>query len=259
MKFLQVNLTRNAAFQSEIAWDAICAGVLISLSYMVLFHFLGVSLEIVTMDLEVDNLSEISLVAVMWVGASNILAMAIGGWFVGKFSTINDKFKRVCHGLLAWGLTFLLTLVIATTASGFFLGGVVNLAKNNVLCSKITNSASSDQHQLGHTSLLNQIVPDQNSSNNLVITPEAATNNIARISIVIFITMLLGGIASVIGAVYGGRGSVRQDEVTELANKAEKLSLATWFKNHPRESIAAGLIVIWGLVKFFKAAKKNPK
>ena len=138
--------------------------------------------------------------------------MGIGGWFVGKFSGISCGFRRGCQGLIAWSLATFLMVIVATAASGAFMGGTVSMITipNE---QEISHSLPNTPNESEATELSSNNM-QQNSSNDEI---GSNVTNLGKASIALFLAFLMSGIASVAGAVLAGFGeNSKEDEESEL-------------------------------------------
>lgn len=107
---------------ASIAWGAIIAGTIVSLGCETLLNFLGIGLGLASLNSQNPHVFSLGSGATIWLVISCMVSMAIGGWFVGKFSGISYTSKRGYHGLIAWSIAIFLTVIVATTTSGAFMG-----------------------------------------------------------------------------------------------------------------------------------------
>jgi hypothetical protein len=184
---------------SRIAWGAIFIGTIVSLGYEVLLNFLGIGLGLSAFDLNGEKMFQIGTGAIIWLAASGIISMGIGGYFVGLFSNVACNFKRGCHAVAAWSLATLITVLMTTAASGAFIGGGINIAKSSITAI-IQNSAQTNSQQ--DADLSQNQASENTEQYNIKEKANSATNQMGKASIVLFFAFLLSGIASVAGAIF---------------------------------------------------------
>ena len=185
----------------EIAWGAIIAGVVVCFAYEILLNFLGVGLGLTSLNISKTKVFTLGIGAISWLAISSVVSMGVGGWFTGMLSNAVCKYKLCCHGIITWSLVTILTAVIATTASSTIMGGIINildLTEQPIYQSSM--DISNDSPQLQQDII---VTKEQEENTNQQINNYA--NNMGKTSIIIFAAILLGGFASVIGTVYGGR------------------------------------------------------
>jgi hypothetical protein len=206
---LENNFSRR--YNNRIAWGAIIAGTIVSLGYETLLNFLGIGLGLASLNPKNPHVFNLESGATIWLVVSGVVSMGIGGWFVGKFSGISCAFRRGCQGLIAWSLASFLTVMVATAASGAFMGGAVSMNIPNQ--QEISQSLPNTPNE----SAANELPLDnmqQDSSNGEI---GSYVTNLGKASIALFLAFLMSGIASVAGAVLAGFGeNSKEDEESEL-------------------------------------------
>jgi hypothetical protein len=202
------NKTFSNNFKLCIPWGTIIAGMVVSISCVTLLNILGMGIGLVTFD--ADNFSAIKggSGAIAWLSIAGILSMGVGGGFVGKFSAIHCKFRRACYGILTWGVTLLFTVIIASSAVGVFMGGVIKLANSPMatiatkaaiqgqVVDKITDSATGDLR--GKTGEAKDEAQD-------------SVNSAGKISVLMFIDFFLSAIAGILGAMFATSFKIEEE------------------------------------------------
>lgn len=173
-----------------IPWGAIIIGAIISVSYTTLLNMLGIGLGLIIFDPERFNMVKLGHGAIAWMTLSGIISMMAGGYLVGKFSNTNCKLKRCCYGIAAWALAMSFTVMVATTASGLFMGGAINITRGSVYVVEqqyaAANAASNNQSN----------VLDTNTN------IKKSANNIGKASVMMFLAFFLSAIAGIVSAMY---------------------------------------------------------
>lgn len=115
----------------RISWGAIIAGIVMALVTMLALHMLGLSIGAAT----INPVSEANPIesgfgtgAVIWLVASNLIGLFVGGYVAGRFAGSTDDVDGVLHGLVTWAVVTLLTLYFLTTSVGNVVNGLVSAA-----------------------------------------------------------------------------------------------------------------------------------
>lgn len=119
----------------RLSWGAIIAGVVIALITMFALQMLGLAVGAATINPEFEvNPVEPALGtgAVIWLVASNLIALFLGGFVAGHFAGSPSDEDGVLHGLVTWGAVSLLTLAMLTSSISGMVNGVVNAASNAI-------------------------------------------------------------------------------------------------------------------------------
>jgi hypothetical protein len=111
----------------RISWSAILAGVTVAVAAQLVLSLLaaGVGLGLVdTTAGDTPGVGQLGLGAGLWWLASNLFALAAGGYTAAWLAGNTLRFDGVLHGIVTWGVTLLLTFYLMTTALGTLIGGV---------------------------------------------------------------------------------------------------------------------------------------
>jgi hypothetical protein len=206
---LENNLTvgvREVNKCTSIAWGAVIAGTIVSLGYETLLNFLGIGLWLASLNSQNPHIFNLGSGATIWLAISGMVSMGIGGWFVGKFSGMHCAFKRGCHGVIAWSLAAFLTVIVATTASGAFMGGAIS-TMNMPNIQELSQTTSNTHGESTSTEPYSDNV--QHDSDREIGT---YVGNLGKVSIAIFLAFLMSGIASVAGAVWARPWTAKKDK-----------------------------------------------
>jgi hypothetical protein len=101
----------------RISWGAVIAGVVISIVVHIALSMLGLAIGAATVNpiSESEPLAGLGSGAVMWMAGSALLAMFAGGWTAGRLAGIPHHLDGAMHGLVTWGVTMILTLLLITS------------------------------------------------------------------------------------------------------------------------------------------------
>lgn len=154
-----------------IEWAPTWTGMFVSLGVFFLMSALGVAIGIGTGAVGIA----------IWEAISMIVAFFIGGWITGRTMSLVDPLIAGAHGLLVWAVAMVFTIaaLIATTLSG--VGALANIARIPFVSSLLTSVGAPSPVAVG------------------------ATTAAVASSWVVFIILLLGVIAAIIGALVGNQ------------------------------------------------------
>lgn len=110
-----------------ISWNAIFAGVVLSLALEALMNLLGLGLGFTAFEFDGDTIANIGLSSTIWLIVSGTLDMLIRGWVAGRLASCNHNMEGALHGLIAWGLATLLTFMLMATSAGSLISGTTNI------------------------------------------------------------------------------------------------------------------------------------
>lgn len=109
---------------------AIIAGVLVALIIMVAMNMLGIAIGATTLDAMIDFNEDPAFDpedgVIVWMAATNLIALFAGGWVAGRLAGVPDEIDGILHGIVTWGVVTLLTLWLFTTAAGRILNGAAD-------------------------------------------------------------------------------------------------------------------------------------
>jgi len=109
-------------------WSSIFAGLVAGLATYILLMLMGVAaglsaMEITAQDKGIDN---VSTWTTAWNGISMLISAFVGGYVSARMSGLRRKLDGIMHGVVTWGATTLLFVVLSATATANLLGGAFN-------------------------------------------------------------------------------------------------------------------------------------
>lgn len=110
----------------RISWSAIFGGVVIIVALQLLFSLLGAAIGLGTVHIsngQTTDAHALGLGAALWWVVTSCLALAIGGYISAWLAGVEIRFDGMLHGLTAWSIATLLTVVLLTSAIGGLIGG----------------------------------------------------------------------------------------------------------------------------------------
>ncbi len=115
---------------STVSWGAIFAGLVLSLIVYLVLSVLGTAIGASAIDPLGDRnpFSGFGVGAGIWAGVTTLLAIAVGGFVAGYFA----RRSGALHGLLAWGMTTLVTVYLVVSATGTALNAAGGAAKTGL-------------------------------------------------------------------------------------------------------------------------------
>jgi hypothetical protein len=125
-----VTVTALPSGLHRISWGAVLAGVVVAIVVHVALSMLGLSIGAATVNplTESDPLAGLGTGAVMWMAGSALLAMFSGGWVAGRLAGIPHHLDGALHGIVTWGLTMIITLLMISSG----VGSAINTAASAI-------------------------------------------------------------------------------------------------------------------------------
>jgi hypothetical protein len=162
-----------------LSWGAIFAGVAVAMVVYMLLNLLGIGIGASTLDVQAGDVpsgTAFGIGAVIWTILSALIALFVGGWVTGRFTTLGDQpLNRALHGVIVWSLVYLISALIVTTAVGKLVGGAANMLGKGI-SSATQGVASMGQRAMQAASENPQQA--QNVAQTLGFNPEQLLRNI---------------------------------------------------------------------------------
>lgn len=102
--------------QQPVAWGAVMAGAVTALALQVLLAMLGTGIGIVD-PIHIQrspHTVNVDMGVVMWWSLSSLLSLTGGGWMAGRLSGMARSVDGGLHGMLAWAVTVLVTVLLTS-------------------------------------------------------------------------------------------------------------------------------------------------
>ncbi len=115
-----------------VRWGAIFAGVAAGVSVQLVLTLFGIATGLSAAEVADAN-SGAAIGALLWAGASMLVAAFVGGYVAARMSGLKRKADGVLHGLVSWAVTTLLFATVAASAGGSMLGGIFNTMGPSVM------------------------------------------------------------------------------------------------------------------------------
>lgn len=194
-------------FHTLVSWPAVIAGALVAVAVGAMLNLLGVAIGAAALDpfdLSRGEADEFGAGAGVWVALANALALFAGGAVASRAAKYPDHHRGLLHGLAVWAVAFVIAILVAgsTAAGGFVsaLGGVAERAEPADVAAADYGDPAAGPIPVDPTAPAASAVP---------VPAQPAVEDTAdatgQVALWAFLTMLLGGVASVLGARYGAR------------------------------------------------------
>ena len=120
-----------ASWASRMSWGAIFAGTVVALVTMAVLNILGIAIGAVALD-AAATAEGFGIGAGIWWTVSALIALFIGGWTAGHFSSADIRSDGLMHGVVTWGLFVLASFLAVTTTIGQVIGGAFGVIGQNL-------------------------------------------------------------------------------------------------------------------------------
>ena len=132
--FITTHDTRHAEGQtSGVSWAAVLAGAVAAASLSLLLLILGFGLGLSAVSPWAYNVAAIGASTVVWLAFTQLIASGLGGYLAGrlrvKWSNVHGDetyFRDTAHGLLAWSIAALMSVVLLASAAHAILGTAIS-------------------------------------------------------------------------------------------------------------------------------------
>ena len=112
----------------RIKWSAVFAGWAVGLALQIVLTLAGLGFGAWAIDLHDANPIEgIPVGAAMWTGLSMLLSAFVGGYLTARVSGSGERGDGVYHGVVVWGVNWLVFVWLTTTAMATVIGGAFSI------------------------------------------------------------------------------------------------------------------------------------
>lgn len=109
---------------ARIKWSAVFAGWAVGLAVQMVLILLGLGFGAWAIDFRADNPAEgLPTGAAVWTGVSMLLAAFTGGYLTSRLSGLSARTDGLYHGIVVWGVNWLVFAWLTTTAMSAMIGG----------------------------------------------------------------------------------------------------------------------------------------
>lgn len=112
------NALRRPLFPA-IRWGAVLAGVAVGISVQLVLSLLGIASGLSITSVSAGEAPGTG--ALIWAGASMLISALVGAYVAGRLTGLKRKADGILHGVVAWAVTTLLLVLLATSAGGSLL------------------------------------------------------------------------------------------------------------------------------------------
>jgi len=102
-----------------IRWGAVLAGVAVGISVQLVLSLLGIASGLSLTSVSAGEAPGTG--ALIWAGVSMLISALVGSYVAGRMSGLKRKIDGILHGVVAWAVTTLLFVLLATSAGGTLL------------------------------------------------------------------------------------------------------------------------------------------
>jgi len=108
----------------RIKWSAVFAGWAVGLAVQMVLMLLGLGFGAWAIDFRESNPAEgLPTGAAVWTGVSMLIAAFTGGYLTSRLSGISSRSDGLYHGVVVWGVNWLVFAWLTTTAMSAMIGG----------------------------------------------------------------------------------------------------------------------------------------
>lgn len=112
----------------RIKWSAVFAGWAVALALQIVLTLAGLGIGAWTIDLHEEHPAEgLPLGAAAWTGLSILISAFVGGYLTARLSGSPERGDGVYHGVVVWGVNWLVLAWLTTTAMATMIGGTFSL------------------------------------------------------------------------------------------------------------------------------------
>ena len=121
-------LSQCSTGNPRIKWSAVFAGWAVGLALQTVLTLAGLGLGAWAIDLHDANpIESIPVGAAVWTGLSMLLSAFVGGYLTARVSGSGDRADGLYHGVVVWGVNWLLFVWLTTTAMATVIGGAFSI------------------------------------------------------------------------------------------------------------------------------------
>jgi hypothetical protein len=209
----------QATLVTGISWGAILAGVFVALSVGSILNLLGLGLDLIAIGSHQGAMKNITMLSIIWVVLSSIIAMLAGGWVAGRMSGPQLATEGALHGIVMCGVAIFITFILATSV-GSIIGVMSTVVAQSVAMSEHAHAmpeAMQGQNNGMNTpnALNDQSQPNFNANNpsdqaaaqqakqNAIAHVKDASKHLGILVLIFFGSFLLSAIAAALGGAWG--------------------------------------------------------
>jgi len=188
--------------RNRVQWGPVFAGVVVSLTTMLVLSILGVAIGASAVDRTTD-LSDWKTAAGLWGAATVLIAFFLGGWVAAKTAAVGGSGSGIINGLVSGAATLLFLIWLTTTGltglAGFLGSNISNLAA--AAPPSVVNQATQDVNTSGAADQAQQAA--QNPGQTIETTARNAADETAKGAWGTFLAMAVALVAAALGGLVG--------------------------------------------------------
>jgi hypothetical protein len=109
--------------EERVSWGGVVSGLAVGLAVQMALTLLGLAIGTLSLDLrDADTSKAISLITGLWTGLSMLMSAFTGGYMAARVSRASLRSDAIFQGAVLWGITWVLSAFLATTAAAALLG-----------------------------------------------------------------------------------------------------------------------------------------
>ena len=137
---------RQNPSRSSVSWGAILVGTTAGLALYVLLMMLvaGLGLAIYSPATSENPVANLSVGALIIHSICVIVALLLGGWVAGRFTSVRTRGTAWLHGFSVWCAATVGGVLLTTLGAGSMLGGLSNMAGSGVSAAGQTVAGAAD-------------------------------------------------------------------------------------------------------------------
>lgn len=143
---MAIEITRTTTTTAELSrppletlrWSAIFAGLVVGIATNLVLLLLGAAAGLAVFSIGNTSGSGVSMAAAVWNAICMVIAAFAGGYVAARTAGMRRNADGILHGVVAWGVTMLISAFFVTSVAGATLGALLGAT------SPIERSASAE-------------------------------------------------------------------------------------------------------------------
>ena len=113
---------------APIKWSAVFGGWAVGLALQIVLTLAGLGFGAWAVDLHDANPTEgVPVGAAVWTAISMLISAFVGGYLTARFAVTSERGEGLYHGMVVWGLNWLVLACLTTTAMVMMIGGAFSV------------------------------------------------------------------------------------------------------------------------------------
>ncbi len=123
----RTDIAHNGYTWRSFSWGAILAGLVVAFAVYLTLNLLGAGVGITTFGGEETSGKAVGIGSGIWWFLVGVISLYLGGWVAGTLSGAPLRVYRILHGAAVWGLMYLISVYLLTTALAGLVGGTASM------------------------------------------------------------------------------------------------------------------------------------